>query len=191
MRRHGWVAWVRKPPKGVPVDQPRHHFEDLLLRASPRSDLCVWVPKFGAKGNRASWYRWDGTNDLVDPSSSSSVPPLHTPYRPTILTPQRNFSRLSNYSATNLDTHLITNMVTSKFTEMLDDCAPPSLPSANVTLEDCLEHRQRSPSSSSSSKGSIEGVKFAASTHSPPATPTSPISGLMRAFSTRRRNNAP
>lgn len=51
MRRHGWVAWVRKPPKRVPVDQPRHHLEDLLLRASPRSDLCVWVPKFGAKGN--------------------------------------------------------------------------------------------------------------------------------------------
>ncbi|THW10069.1 hypothetical protein D6D24_08260 [Aureobasidium pullulans] len=81
------------------------------------------------------------------------------------------------------------NMVTSKFTELLDDCTPPSLPEANVTLEDCLENRQRSPSSSSSSKGSIESVKFASSTHSPPTTPTSPsISGLMRAFSTRRRN---
>ncbi|KAG9696219.1 hypothetical protein KCU95_g4415, partial [Aureobasidium melanogenum] len=140
-------------------------------------DLCVWVPKFGAKGNRASWYRWNGTNDLVDPSSSPA-PLLHTPYRPTILTPHKIPLDFKNYSATKPDTHLKTNMVTSKFTEMLDDCAPPSLPSANVTLEDCLEHRQRSPSSSSSSKGSIEGVKFAAPTHSPPATPTSPISGL-------------
>jgi hypothetical protein len=47
-------AWVRKPPKS------RHRdiiLADLLLRASPRSDLCVWARPFEAKGNVSRTFR--------------------------------------------------------------------------------------------------------------------------------------
>lgn len=90
-------------------------------------------------------------------------------------------------------THSQSTMTTSKFTEILDASFAPSMPEANVSLEECLmENRQRSASSSSTSSStslnstsrhSIAGV-------APPlmAPPTSPISRL-RAMSLRRKGS--
>lgn len=87
--------------------------------------------------------------------------------------------------------HSQSTMTTSKFTEILDASLAPSMPEANVSLEESLmENRQRSASSSSTSSStslnstsrhSIAGVASPLM-----APPTSPI-GRLRAMSLRRK----